>query len=92
MLIAGEAGIGKSRLVAELRQRVVAEGFVLLEGHCFEQDTNFPYAPLVDARRAFFANRSAEEIAILLGLLAVELTKLVPELHWVFPTGKLHRP
>ncbi len=55
ILIAGEAGIGKSRLGAELRSRATAEQFLLWEGHCFEQDFSFPYAPWIDALRAFLA-------------------------------------
>jgi predicted ATPase len=44
ILIGGEVGIGKSRLVAELRTRATAERWTILEGHCCEQDISFPYA------------------------------------------------
>ena len=37
-LIAGEAGIGKSRLVAELKSRAAQLGFSLLQGNCFDSD------------------------------------------------------
>ena len=55
-LISGEAGIGKSRLVAEARNSAFARGFLLLQGSCFQADTSYPYAPLLDLLRAFFAN------------------------------------
>ena len=32
-LISGEAGIGKSRLVAEAKSAVLAQGYLLLQGH-----------------------------------------------------------
>jgi tetratricopeptide (TPR) repeat protein len=85
VLLAGEAGIGKSRLVAELRTRSAAEHFLLWEGHCFEQDSSFPYAPWIDALRAFLAPKSPAETSELLGSLASEFVKLLPELSLLIP-------
>src|SRR5581483_7696158 len=48
LLIAGEAGIGKSRLVGEGRDLARRLGLPLLEGRCFEADSGLPYAPIVD--------------------------------------------
>ena len=45
-LICGEAGIGKSRLVAQVKSAALAQGFLLLQGECFQGDTSYPYAPL----------------------------------------------
>src|SRR4051794_32753954 len=47
ILLAGEAGIGKSRLVAEARASAHAHGMLALEGGCFEPDRSVPYAPLL---------------------------------------------
>ncbi len=41
-LIAGEAGIGKSRLVAEVKTMAAQHGMAIVQGHCFEQDRTFP--------------------------------------------------
>ncbi|HEX5621812.1 MAG TPA: AAA family ATPase [Solirubrobacteraceae bacterium] len=50
--IAGESGVGKSRLVKEFEERATAAGARVLIGHCLELGgTVFPYAPLVDALR-----------------------------------------
>src|SRR5688572_13181119 len=62
VLIAGEAGIGKSRLVAEagarFRTRQVESlqpGARILQGRCFEPDRVLPYAPLLDLLRTYLA-------------------------------------
>ncbi|HUY99123.1 MAG TPA: AAA family ATPase [Thermomicrobiaceae bacterium] len=48
ILIAGEAGIGKSRLAAEARARSAHLGFRHLVAQCFEPDRALPYASLLD--------------------------------------------
>src|SRR5947199_10177975 len=78
IVVEGEAGIGKSRLVAELRRHALREQFASLQGHCYEQDAGFPYAPWIDALRAYFAQHSASEIDAQLGPLAPEFVKLLP--------------
>lgn len=85
ILLAGEAGIGKSRLLDEIRTRAVQENFVVLQGYCFEQDVSFPYSLWINALRDFFAWRDAAEIEPLLGPLAAELVKLLPELALILP-------
>jgi predicted ATPase/DNA-binding NarL/FixJ family response regulator len=80
VLLSGEAGIGKSRLLAEIRDRALDSGFVVLTGRCFEQDMAVPYAPLIDMLRTFFARRAMSDIFDLLGSQAPEIVKLLPEL------------
>src|SRR3954451_21955989 len=69
VLLCGEAGVGKSRLVAKIRQRALAQEFTILEGHCFERDLSFPYAPLIDALRAFLAPQPTTMVAEEFGVL-----------------------
>lgn len=57
-LISGEAGIGKSRLIAEAQARAEARGFLTLVGRCFQAEASFPYAPLIDLLRSPGANQS----------------------------------
>lgn len=89
VLLAGEAGVGKSRLVAEVRQLAAEDHLPILEGHCFENDLGFPYAPLIDALRAFLGPGGDHRLAVtptdLLGPLAAELVKLLPELTLTIP-------
>jgi hypothetical protein len=55
VLVSGDAGIGKSRLIVETEVRTKTRGFTTLVGRCFEQDRSFFYAPLIDMLRPFFA-------------------------------------
>ena len=85
LILAGEAGVGKTRLLNEIQQRALADRFLVLQGNCFEQDVAFPYAVIVDMLRTFFAARDATAIRETLGPLATELIKLLPELAWTLP-------
>ena len=47
VLVGGDAGIGKSRLVGELGKRAASAGAVVLTGHCLDvADGAAPYAPI----------------------------------------------
>jgi len=78
--ISGEAGIGKSRLIAEAKTIAQRMEFSFLEGYCFESDRNIPYAPLVDLLRTFYSMRSADESSQFRDPTTSELVKLLSEL------------
>lgn len=92
VLVGGDAGIGKSRLIAELDARARERGFTTLAGRCFEQDGSFPYAPLIDMLRPFFAQEVRADLLEALGPSAAELVKLLPELASRLPTPKVAPP
>jgi hypothetical protein len=50
--IVGEPGMGKSRLLAEWRQRLPAHGVTYLEGRCLSYGSATPYLPVLDWLRA----------------------------------------
>jgi DNA-binding CsgD family transcriptional regulator/tetratricopeptide (TPR) repeat protein len=90
VLIAGEAGIGKSRLVAEVlagsrSSRSQNTSPLVLQGRCFEPDRSLPYAPLLDLLRSHLASHSPDDIAALLGPTAPELARLLPEFATFLP-------
>ncbi len=91
VLLAGEAGIGKSRLVAETRGLAEAAGFAVLRGNCFEPDRVLPYAPLLDLLRQRWAGLPVAEISADLGT-AVYLTTLFPEWLNVLPERPFSPP
>jgi DNA-binding CsgD family transcriptional regulator/tetratricopeptide (TPR) repeat protein len=50
VLLGGDAGAGKSRLVAELSARVAGDGWRVLYGHCLDfGDSSPPYLPFSEA-------------------------------------------
>jgi class 3 adenylate cyclase/tetratricopeptide (TPR) repeat protein len=74
-LLAGEPGVGKTRLAAELARAVHSEGAIVLAGRC-DEDLGVPYQPFVEALRGYLAYAGELE----LGRHGGELTRLVPEL------------
>ena len=80
VLIAGEAGVGKSRLVAEFAARVYDAGGVVAVGSCLELvDRAMPFGPVVQALRELFG--SMDEPARRRSVVAHSaLGSLLPEL------------
>ena len=87
-LVSGEAGIGKSRLVAEAKVYAAAHDFLQLQGSCFQVDSSYPFAPLLDLLRACAATST---LGTELGPSIPEFTRLLPELAQSFP-GPLPAP
>src|SRR2546423_9765688 len=77
VLLSGEAGIGKSRLVAEAKTYATAQGFLLLQAQCFPTDRSCPYAPLLDLLRSQLATSFPEQVATEMGSLASTLSPLL---------------
>jgi DNA-binding CsgD family transcriptional regulator/tetratricopeptide (TPR) repeat protein len=77
VLIGGESGVGKSRLVTEFSGRAEAEGARVLVGDCVDLGGGeLPYAPLVGALRGV----SGEELSAILGRGVRDLAPLLPQL------------
>ncbi|MFN8574702.1 MAG: AAA family ATPase [Gemmatimonadaceae bacterium] len=85
LLISGEAGIGKSRLVRAIVEHARGLGFVALQGACFEADRAHPYAPLLDLVRVLAATSSSALAAHYFAPASTELVTLFPELRSIFP-------
>jgi predicted ATPase len=84
LLIAGEAGIGKSRLLRETAVRAREQGFVALRGACFENDRAVPLAPLLDVVLELSATSSPAAVAHMLAPAGAELVRAFPELESIF--------
>ena len=79
--VAGDAGVGKSRLVAEVAAEARADGVLVLIGHCVElAEGELPYAPVAGAVRALAAQLGPAELDVVLGTARGELARLAPVL------------
>lgn len=80
VVIGGEAGIGKSRLVAELLRDLPGPSRVAV-GHCLELGPDGPpFAPFAAVLRGLAADLGADRLAELAGPGRAELAGLAPEL------------
>ena len=59
VLVAGEPGIGKTRLLEELAGLATARGARVLMGCCYEMEQNMAYAPVIEVLRSLLASALA---------------------------------
>src|ERR1700761_1948685 len=84
VLIGGEAGVGKTRLISEFTAAARGAGVRVLTGACLELGADgLPYSPFTAMLRDLVREAGPNEIASLLpagGRAARELARLLPEL------------
>ncbi|MFL6206025.1 MAG: helix-turn-helix transcriptional regulator [Acidimicrobiales bacterium] len=78
VVIAGQAGVGKSRLTRATRERATDAGMTVLSGRCVPGDSPVPYRPLTEAFASHFRTPSAPNDPTLAGF-GGHLGKLVPQ-------------
>jgi DNA-binding SARP family transcriptional activator/tetratricopeptide (TPR) repeat protein len=82
LLVTGETGIGKSRLVEELVRRTVADGHAVAYGRAYEVAGRPPWGPVVDWLRTEPVRAGLDTLG---GAYLVELARLLPELRLAHP-------
>jgi class 3 adenylate cyclase/tetratricopeptide (TPR) repeat protein len=85
VLVAGEAGIGKTRIAEQLAARARARGARAVWGRCFEGEAAPAYWPWIQLLRAHAATRPAAALRAELGPGAGEVAQLLPEVAEVVP-------
>ncbi|MEY2432243.1 MAG: hypothetical protein QOC92_1968 [Acidimicrobiaceae bacterium] len=78
VLVSGEPGAGKSRLLEEVAASARADGAIVLRGHS-DDGTGGPYQPFVEALAQLVASAGGD-LSRMLGRLGPELSRLVPEI------------
>ena len=79
VMLAGEPGIGKTRLVTEFARAAHDDGATVLAGSCHEE-THVPYQPFVQALRHYIACCPPAELAVQVTPRRAQLAAILPEL------------
>ena len=74
--IVGEAGVGKSRLILELRNMLPEREFAYLEGHCLHYAGDMSYLPVLDILRSFFEVKEGDQEYIIKQKMEDRITHL----------------
>ncbi len=85
LVITGEAGIGKTRLLDELAQQAHGWGARVLAARCYEGEASPPYWPWVQVLREAILAGEPADVLIDMGAGASDLAVLVPALHELRP-------
>jgi class 3 adenylate cyclase/tetratricopeptide (TPR) repeat protein len=77
--IIGEAGIGKSRLVAELKRRDTMKQVALLEGKAFSIGRNLSFHPIVDLLKQWVGIKQDDSESAVFNKLETAIGRICPE-------------
>jgi len=92
VMVAGEPGIGKTRLVEEAAVYARLRGGQVLWGRCYEGEAATPYSPFVEAIRDYVTTHSADALKSELGDGASTSPSWYRRSASVFPTSRPRAP
>jgi class 3 adenylate cyclase/tetratricopeptide (TPR) repeat protein len=85
VLLAGEAGAGKTRLAEEVGAEATGRGMRLLAGRCYEASQAHPFAPFVDVFESVERAVAPAHFRTILGEAAAEISRIVPHIRRRYP-------
>lgn len=80
LALVGEPGIGKTRLLREVRARAEARGHLVLSGAASELEHDLPFSVFVDALDEYVAGLEPKRLAALDDQVQAELARVFPSL------------
>ena len=84
MLLSGEAGVGKTRLLAEVAQRAHSAGTLVLAGRATDENL-VPFQPFLEALGRYTETASLAQLRVVAHRSGSELSRLIPELRRRLP-------
>ena len=75
--VGGEPGVGKTRLCEEILAFARHEGFLAIEGHCYEMEGAQPCLPWIESLEQVFRVLPSDQLREVLGEEASEVAKLI---------------
>ncbi len=85
VFVTGDAGIGKSRLLLELRRGLHAMPATWIEGRCAAYGAATPFLPIVDGLRRWFGIDDRDDETAASAKIAGTVTGVDPGLAWTLP-------
>jgi DNA-binding SARP family transcriptional activator len=85
VLIAGEPGIGKSRLVQETLSLAAVQGLETLVAQCYQIEQTVPYLPVIEMAKHVVARVPPETLQRVPKVWLAEIAALVPEISEAVP-------
>lgn len=85
VMLAGEPGIGKTRLAQEIAGFAERRGAQVLWGWCYEREGAPPYWPWVQPIQSYVTEASADRLRVEMGPGAADIAELVPEIREKLP-------
>jgi class 3 adenylate cyclase/tetratricopeptide (TPR) repeat protein len=83
--IVGEAGVGKSRLILELRGMLPREEYTYLQGRCLHYGSSMAYLPFLDILRSYFDIKEGEREFVIKKKMEEKVSQLGEELKGILP-------
>lgn len=80
VVIVGDAGIGKSALVAKLKECVTERGWTVYQGHCYSHTSSSPFVPWVSILSSLFGIGPTDEVEARTQKVLASLRELAPNL------------
>jgi DNA-binding SARP family transcriptional activator len=88
IVISGDTGIGKTRLVDEFSKWAKIEGADIMRGRSFEMSDQMPFQPIIESLRERLERENSPE-DLLDDIWLVELSRILPELRGRYPDLEL---
>lgn len=85
VMLAGEPGIGKTRLSQELAAQAESQGAQVFWGGCYEWQGAPPYWPWIQIIRSYIQGHEGEQLRQKIGVGASDIAEIVSELRDLIP-------